>query len=180
MCPKCNSQLEMSYKSLNDSPTKFYMESRQIYINDKKSIHKISKELYDIATEFIEQKKIFEITECLECKEVIDVNDTSEYVKLMTKMVEVATMEDIEKKSKKQKEKEDFKNGTLTVGRSRSGKIIKTYEEAPAEGHIDNKHKEKQKRVISEEVRQQRRERMQKMWADKKAKAGIEPIKEAI
>lgn len=180
MCPKCNSKLEMSYKSLNDSPTKFYIESRQIYINDKKSINKISKELYDKAINFIEQKKIFDIIECIECKEIVDINDTSEYVILMNKMVEIAVMEDVKKKSKKEKEKEDFMNGTLTVGRSRNGKIIKTYEETPSEGYIDNKPKEKQKRVISEEVRQQRRERMQKMWADKKAKARIDPIKEAV
>lgn len=174
MCPKCGSRLEMSYKSLNDTSSKFYLEGRQLFIDNKKESHKITKELYDKAAEFIKEKSIFDIIECLECKEVIDINDTSEYVKLMKKMVEVATLEDVEKKSRKSKEKEAFKNGTLTLGRTRSGKIIKTYEEEPAEGHVDTKPKEKQKRVISDEVREQRRERMKKMWADKKA------MKEAV
>ena len=174
MCPKCGSRLEMSYKSLNDTTSKFYLEGRQLFINNKKDINKISIELYDKAMIFIKEKSIFDIVECLECKEIIDVNNSSEYVNLMKKMVEVATIEDIEKKSKKNREKEDFMKGTLTVSRTRSGKIIKTHEEVPIEGHVDIHPKEKQKRIISDEVREQRRERMKKMWADRKA------LKEAI
>jgi hypothetical protein len=161
----------MGFKSLNDSNTKFHIDSRKSFIENKKNKGKINNELYQKANNYINQQEIFDIIECVECKEIIDVTTDTEYVQMMKKLVEVAQIETEKKQSKKDKEKEMFLNGGLSVNRTRSGKIIKrTVEDKEVESHIDNidEPKKKQKRTISEEVREARRQRMKAMWEKRK------------
>jgi hypothetical protein len=161
----------MGFKSLNDSTTKFHIDSRKSFIENKKNKGKINDDLYRKADSYINKQEIFDIIECIECKEIIDVTTETEYVQMMKKLVEVAQIETEKKQSKKDKEKEMFLNGSLSVNRTRSGKIIKeTTKEREAGGYIDSikEPKKKQKRIISEEVREARRQRMKAMWEKKK------------
>jgi hypothetical protein len=82
--------------------------------------------------------------------------------------MEIDTLEE----SKKTKDKTSLDG--LTSGRTRSGKRIKEDVEIKAGGHVDTeKKKVKKKREISEEVRQQRRDRMKKMWEEKRSRGEV-------
>lgn len=151
MC-NCETKLTMSYKSLNDTSSKFYLEGRKSFLKNKREKNLISEEMFSQAMGFIEKKEIFDIIECVQCKEIVDINNTSEYVQLMKKSVEFFELDSV----KKENEKDSL------INKEDSGKLKKPkkVKEPSREG--------KQKRVISDEVREARRQRMKKMWEERR------------
>lgn len=157
----CKTQLTMSYKSLNDSPSKFYLEGRKTFLKFKREKNLISEELFNKALNFIEKKQVFDIIECIGCKEIVDINDTSDYVQLIKKSVDSFDMDSVKKgKGEVTGEVTDETTGEVT-GEVKRVKRAKKIREHSREGG-------KQKRIISDEVREARRQRMKKMWEERR------------